>query len=218
MNLCEKYRPRVLADIVGQDKAVRKVQHIIGRALADPRPICLFIQASGVNNSGIGKTTLALAAAAEVADQFFTTETIGTRLTKTAVREMANTAQLYAGCGKRYRAWIVNEAHSIPKDAVDELLEVLETVPDHFFIAFTTTKKPESGLFGENNGPFYSRCSVITLTNQGVAQAFADRAREIAHAEGLDGQPPAAYLKLARDCGNNMRAMIQRIDDGDMME
>lgn len=65
-------------------------------------------------------------------------------------------------------------------------------------------------------GPLMSRCIPIPLTNQGLAEAFAGRALEIARAEGLDGQPIEAYIKLARKHKNNMRAILQEIDRGIM--
>jgi len=57
----------------------------------------------------------------------------------------------------------------------------------------------------------------ISLTNQGLAPLFASRAKEIAVAEGLDGQSDEEYLKLSRKCSNNMRMMLQEIDSGAMM-
>ena len=48
-----------------------------------------------------------------------------------------------------------------------------------------------------------------------LAAAFAARAMEIARAEGLDGgRELKDFVRLAQACKNNMRAMLQRIDDG----
>ena len=62
-----------------------------------------------------------------------------------------------------------------------------------------------------------SRCIEIQLSRRGLAEPFAERAREIAQREGLDGRPIGDYLRLAKDCRNNMRAMLQRIEAGDLL-
>jgi len=86
-------------------------------------------------------------------------------------------------------------------------------------VIFTTTWDGQEAMFdGIDAGPLLSRCTPIRLTNQGLAQAFAERALTIARTENLDGQPIAAYVKLAKRCNNNMRAMLQEIDAGCMIE
>ena len=76
----------------------------------------------------------------------------------------------------------------------------------------------KSLLFGDHDsGPFASRCFQVTLTNQGLAKPFAERAKAIAEAEGLDGKPMGAYVRLVQDCKNNMRAVLQRIEAGEML-
>ena len=83
----------------------------------------------------------------------------------------------------------------------------------------TTTRRVDENLLGDNDsGPFASRCHRITLTNQGLAQAFAERAKRIAEAEGLDGRRIEAYVKLVKSCNNNMRSVLQRIEAGDMLD
>ncbi len=152
-----------------------------------------------------------------LADPFFVTEIPGAKLDKAAVVEIERSAQLCSwSADKPYRVWIVNEAHATMQGAVDLLLTFLESLPKHCVVMFTTTRQPDSDLFGSDNGPLYSRCHCIRLTNQGVAEPFAKRARWIADQEGLNGKPLAAYIKLVRDCKNNLRAVLQRIEAGEM--
>ena len=66
--------------------------------------------------------------------------------------------------------------------------------------------------------PLLSRCVELQLSRRGLAQAFAARAREIAREENLDGKPLQAYVKLVQNSKNNMRAVLQQIEAGAMLE
>ena len=68
----------------------------------------------------------------------------------------------------------------------------------------------------EDAHPLLSRCTVFSLTNQGLAKAFALRAQEIAQAEGLDGRPLDQYVRLVQRCRNNLRAVLQCVESGAM--
>jgi hypothetical protein len=83
---------------------------------------------------------------------------------------------------------------------------------------FTTTSEGDEKLFEEqiDAHPLLSRCQEITLSRRDLAQAFAARAKQIALAEGLDGPDDSEYLKLVRNCKNNMRAVLQAIEAGVM--
>ncbi|MCC7314061.1 MAG: hypothetical protein IT419_04515, partial [Planctomycetes bacterium] len=73
-------------------------------------------------------------------------------------------------------------------------------------------------LFGNFDGPFRSRCKTIAFTNQGLAQVFAERARQIALAENMDGKPEAAYVRLVQRCKNNLRMALNEIEAGEMLD
>ncbi len=216
--LYAKYRPATWADFVGQYKAAKRVRRIIERQDFDRG--AFWIEAAGSNNSGIGKTSLAWIIARQLADDFFITELDGGRCDKRAVEDMERASRLSVwSADKPFRVWVTNEAHSMTQGAVDALLTFLEALPRHCVVIFTTTRRVDANLFGDHDsGPFASRCHRITLTNQGLAQVFAERAKRIAEAEGLDGRPVEAYVKLVKSCNNNMRSVLQCIEAGDMLD
>jgi len=212
--LYETYRPKAFEDVVGQDKAVGMIRRTLERSGAGGKAFWL----SGP--SGAGKTTLARIIAGTIADEWVTREfDSGDAVDSQALNDIEDSMCL-AGPGKGGRAFIINEAHGLRKPIVRRLLGMLERIPKHVVFIFTTTKDGQDALFEDDidAAPLLSRCVPVALTNQGLAQAFAARALEIARRENLDGQPIAAYVKLAQKCKNNMRAMLQAIDAGVMLE
>lgn len=212
MRLYDKYRPSTLDEFVGQPKAVAVARRLIASG-AGGRAVWI----SGA--SGTGKTTLARILAASVADQWGTVEfdsAVGFGLPELgALRD----AMAYRGLGGGGRCWIVNEAHKLRGPVIAELLGVLERLPEHCLVIFTTTRAGEDGLFEDqpDAGPLLSRCIRIALTNQGLAQPFAERALYIARNEGLDGQPIAKYVGLLQKHKNNLRAALCDIEAGVMV-
>ena len=208
--LYEKYRPKTLSDFIGQDKVKMQVGRLLDRPGWDRDSI--WIQGP----SGTGKTSLAWIIAQAVSDDFFTVELDGDKCNVQAVRDLEYTLSLGTSKGQ-WRVVIVNEAHSMTRQAVQAWLTLLERLPKHSLIIFTTTEILNSDLFGNFSSPFGSRCKILSFTNQGLAQDMAKRAQDIAQAEGLDGQPLSKYVRLVQDCKNNMRQVVQRIDAGEML-
>jgi len=208
MQLYEKYRPKNLSEFVGQNKVKKQIEKLISRSGWDRDAI--WIQGP----SGTGKTTLAWIIAHQVANDLFITELDGDKCNVEAVRELNQTLNIIAP--NSWRVVIVNEAHAMLNRAIQAWLTLLERLPKHTLIIFTTTESLQEDLFGHFSGPFGSRCKMFTFTNQGLAQDFAARAQEIALAEDLDGQPSHKYYRLVQDCKNNMRQILQRIEACEM--
>jgi hypothetical protein len=120
---------------------------------------------------------------------------------------------------KHGRAYLINEAHGLRKPVITQLLVLLERIPKHVVIVFTTTIEGQDKLFEDyaDAGPFTSRCIPLPLSRRDLARPFAERAKEIAEREGLDGRPIEQYVRLMKECRNNLRMALMAIDSGQML-
>lgn len=208
MQLFEQYRPRDWSDVVGQDHVVRAIETLKQRGLAG-RAYWL----SG--GSGTGKTTIAKLLAQQVADDWFIDDLDASELTVARLKEIEYAMGLTAP-GKGGRAYIVNEAHGLRRDVIRQLLNILERLPRHTIMVFTTTSAGQSGLFGdqEDAGPLLSRCLTFELRMADIEGPFAQRVKWIAEQEGLGGASIDWFMQLAERHECNMRAMLQEVEAG----
>lgn len=208
-SLAEKYRPRHWGDVVGQDDAVRLMRAIIESPDFDRG--AFWIGANGkFCSSGMGKSSLAWVAAHALADDFFITRLKGADVDGPMVKDIERTAHLMTWGDKRYRVWIIEEAHQMTPRAVDYFLHLLEPLPKHCVIIFTSTRKIDEDLFGADAGPFGRRADSIMLTNQRVSGPYTARLQWIADQEGYALSAEDA-LGMIREHTNNLGGAIESL-------
>lgn len=195
--LAEKYRPRRIADFVGLDKQ----KTILTKFAANPRALNWLF----VGESGMGKTTIALALAAEIEGELHhipsqkcTVENI-----EDTVRKCWNLTHKVNG----FHIVLVDEADQMTEKAQLALLSKLDSTaapPQTFFIFTCNATK---GL----EPRFLSRCSVLEFSNYGMRGELAELLARVWKAEtGKDGT--LNFERIAKEANNNVRAALMCLE------
>ncbi|MBI4911581.1 MAG: DNA polymerase III subunit gamma/tau [Acidobacteria bacterium] len=219
------YRPRVLADLVGQEASVRALGNLLRRAREAGRAPHQAFLFAGLRGTGKTSTARIIARALNciqgptatpcgVCDPCVAGERPDTSLDiveidaasrasvedARALREQAQTRPAFC----RYRVYIIDEVHMLSAQAFDALLKLLEEPPEHAIFVLATTELhdvPDTIKSRVQIYPF--RLIPVGLIEQ--------RLREVCEKEGVSFEPGS--LRLVAEAGQgSMRDALTTLD------
>jgi len=193
--LQNKYRPRHLDDVYGQDAVVKSIRKAV--ASATPPHSWLF-----TGPAGTGKTTLAriLAGGFNCGPSSIIEVDAASTSGVDAIKELLSSAR-YHGFGEQpNKAYIIDECHSLSKQAWQALLKPVEEPPAHVYYFFCTT---ESGKVPDT---ITSRCASYLLKPVRYDDVM-DVLERVADKEGY--KTPDRILELCgRACEGSLRRAL----------
>ncbi len=196
VSLSEKYRPRTIADFVGLDRPKKILTKF---ASAPYQSAWLFVGAPGV-----GKTTMALALADQIRAEL---HHIPSQKCNADAIEKACHDCWYIPLSGGFHIVLVDEADRMTPAAQLALLSKLDATafPPNTVFIFTCNET------GNLEPRFLSRCRVIEFSSYGMANEIAAYLGTVWHAEGGNGNAPD-FTRLAKDCRNNVRDCLGRLE------
>jgi len=199
MQLSERYRPQTFEDFISQDKAVRRIQAILGLPSFD-RGAFLF-----TGPSGSGKTSLARVVASQLAcDSCMNyTEIKGQDCGVQELRELAEWFRYGAPDGG-FKTAIVNECHLMSAAARNYSLDLMESPPSKRVIILTTT---EADWCDET---LFSRFYAVALPKP-RADTIVAHLERIADREGFD-LSGFNLKRFVQDRHNNIRLCLMELE------
>jgi replication factor C small subunit len=206
-SLTDKWRPRYLADLVGQPGAVAALSAFV----ADPCP-CAFLFAG---DTGTGKTSAAYCVARElgcgleqhefggvweIASGEQTADSV-----RTTLRQLWN-IPFYSAAG--WKVLIVNECDRMSPAAETVWLDALEDIPPHTVIIFSTNYPDKL------SDRFADRCETVRFESawSKIKAAVQDHLRRVWQTEtGRVDDPPLRLCDVVENDRASFRRALQRL-------
>ena len=194
----EKYRPKTLDEIVGQDRVVRYLKSVINNG--GELNHCIFYGASGT-----GKTSTAYALANELNTQVIEFNASDDR-TLNFVREKIIPAMRYKSFSGEYKIIFLDEADNLMKDSLFALRRPMETYYKNARIIFSCN---DVSVFNQVPA-IKSRCIVFQFKPL-QPEDIAKRLRQICTAEGVQvGDSVLRYI--SKKAHGDMRIAINMLE------
>ena len=195
MSLANKYRPKILNEVIGQES----ITAILRTKLEDSTlHHCIIF----VGQMGLGKTTLSRILANEL--HAYTIELDASRVNSVdAIRQVMDSAN-QKPLGYKCNALIIDEPQNLSKVAFDSMLKFIEEPPNYVYVFFASTdvdKIPST---------IKSRCEVYTLNSIPSSLIF-HQLETICNIEGFKYDDKALEL-IARSAKGSMRQAITNLE------
>ncbi|NGX15424.1 DNA polymerase III subunit gamma/tau [Wenzhouxiangella sp. XN24] len=217
--LARKWRPRLFADLAGQEHVLRALVH----ALDNDRLHHAYLF---TGTRGVGKTTIArifakalnceagvsstpcgvCGACRDIDDGRFVDLIEVDAASRTKIedtRDLLDNVQ-YSPARGRYKVYLIDEVHMLSRHSFNALLKTLEEPPPHVKFLLATTDPQNLPV------TVLSRCLQFNLKRLPLA-LIRDRLRVVAKEESLEFEPPALDL-LARAADGSMRDALSLLD------
>ena len=197
-DLTEKYRPTSIADFVGLDKPKR----VASKLASNPPETGSFMF---VGDPGLGKTTLALAMAAQMGAELHHIPSQDCNLD--TLKSVVNTCHYVPKAGCSRHLVLVDEADQMSAAAQMYLLSKLDStgrVPNTIWV-FTANATEKL------HDRFISRCSLIPFSVHGESKQIASHLESVWAAETPASAKAPNFARIVKDACNNIRAALNEL-------
>lgn len=195
--LYEKYRPRRIADFIG----LTDIKQRMAKFAANPKNAAMIFH----GDSGLGKTTMALAIGAEMEAEIHLIPS-----QKCTVENVEDTIRVCWNATHKVNGFhlvIVDEADQMTEKAQLALLSKLDSTAHPPKTIFIFTCNGTAGL----EKRFLSRCMKFEFSNYGLREALAAFLAKVWEAE--TGWPGTLnFERIAKESTNNVREALNRLE------